>query len=131
MGFAVAQLTTQMVQNVKSDCEYQLTMITNSIQRLAMESQSIVERQMRDGQNYMSNHPDTEGAVDTSAIEYVNSSVFNAKYQAMLQRIQVKEQQLNIQKQQLETKQKMYSSQEDGWEKAIDKGISGAFKYFQ
>ncbi len=131
MGLAIAQLTTQMVQDVKSDLEYELTLITNSLQRLSMESQTIVEKQMRDGQIYMANHPDTEGAVDTSAVEYVNSTAFNAKYQAMLQQIQTKEMGLNIQKQQIETRQKMYATQLEGWEKGIDKGISSIFKYFQ
>ena len=117
MGFAISQLTTMMVQNVQSDCEYQLTQIMNTLQSLSMKQQSIVEEQMQAGQIYMEQHKDEDGAVDQSAIEYVNSSAFNAKYNAMLQQIQVKEQALDIQKQQIETKQKMYSSQVDGWEK--------------
>ena len=129
MGFAVAQLTTLHVQDVKADLEYQLTLITNSLQRLSMESQAIVEEQARAGQIYMANHTDEEGVVDTSAIEYVNSSAFNAKYQAQLQAIQVKEQQLDIQKRQIETRQQGYSSQQESWEKVVDKNVSKIFQY--
>ena len=129
MGFAISQLTTMMVQNVQSDCEYQLTQIMNTLQSLSMKQQSIVEEQMQAGQIYMEQHKDEDGAVDQSAIEYVNSSAFNAKYNAMLQQIQVKEQALDIQKQQIETKQKMYSSQVDGWEKNTTSIIEKTFKY--
>lgn len=129
MGFAVSQLTTMMVKNVQSDCEFQLTQIMNTLQSLAMKQQSIVEEQMQAGQIYMEQHKDEDGAVDQSAIEYVNSSAFNAKYNAMLQQIQVKEQALDIQKQQIETKQKMYSSQVDGWEKNTTSNIEKTFKY--
>ena len=129
MGFAISQLTTMMVQNVQSDCEYQLTQIMNTLQSLSMKQQSIVEEQMQAGQIYMEQHKDEDGAVDQSAIEYVNSSAFNAKYKAMLQQIQVKEQALDIQKQQIETKQKMYSSQVDGWEKNTTSNIEKTFKY--
>lgn len=129
MGFAISQLTAQMVQDVKSNCEYQLTLITNSLQKLSMQSQEIIERQSREGQIYMNNHKDTEGGVDISAVEYVNSSAFNAKFEAILKGIQVKEQQLDIQKQQLETKQKMYATQQEGWEKNTDKNVSDMFKY--
>jgi len=59
-----------------------------------MKQQSIVEEQMQAGQIYMEQHKDEDGAVDQSAIEYVNSSAFNAKYNAMLQQIQVKKQTL-------------------------------------
>ena len=129
MGFAISQLTTMMVQNVQSDCEYQLTQIMNTLQSLSMKQQSIVEEHMQAGQIYMEQHKDEDGAVDQSAIEYVNSSAFNAKYNAMLQQIQVKEQALDIQKQQIETKQKMYSSQVDGWEKNTTSNIEKTFKY--
>ena len=53
MGFAISQLTTMMVQNVQSDCEYQLTQIMNTLQSLSMKQQSIVEEQMQAGQIYM------------------------------------------------------------------------------
>ena len=129
MGFAIAQLTTQMTQDVKSDLEYELTLITNSLQALARDSQSIVEKQMRDGQIYMAQHKDEEGQVDTSAIEYVNSTAFNMKYQAKLQEIQAKEQSLNIQKQQIETRQKMYATQQEGWEKVVDNNVNKMFQY--
>ncbi len=131
MGFAISQLTTMMTQDVKSDCEYQLTLITNQLTALARQSQSIVESQSAIGQAYMAEHTDEEGVIDTSAIEYVNSSAFNAKFEAQLKAIQAKELTLNVQKQQLETKQKMYSSQQESWEKCIDKNVTNTFKYGQ
>lgn len=131
MGFAISQLTTQMVMDVKSDLEYQLTLITNSLQQLSMQSQSIVQKQASMGQLYMSQHKDEDGSVDISAIEYVNSSAFTSQFNAQLKQIQCKEQTLNIRKQQTETRQKMYSTQQEGWEKNIDKNISATFKYGQ
>lgn len=129
MGFAVSQLTTMMVKNVQSDCEYQLTQLMNTLQSLSMKQQSVIEEQMQAGQVYMAQHKDEDGAVDQSAIEYVNSDAFNAKYNAMLKQLQVKEQAIDVQKQQIETKQKMYATQVDGWEKNTQSNIEKTFKY--
>lgn len=129
MGFAVSALTTQTMMNVQSDCEYALTRITNTLSRLAMESQSIVEQQMSAGQAYMAAHTDEEGEPTQEAIEWVNSTAFNAIFNAKLKEIQTKESQLNIQKQQIETRQKMYSTQRDGWEKNTQSNIEKTFKY--
>lgn len=129
MGFAVSQPTTMMVKNVQSDCEYQLTQLMNTLQSLSMKQQSVIEEQMQAGQVYMAQHKDEDGAVDQSAIEYVNSDAFNAKYNAMLKQLQVKEQAIDVQKQQIETKQKMYATQVDGWEKNTQSNIEKTFKY--
>ena len=131
MGFAISQLTTMMTQGVKSNCEYQLQLITNQLTTLARQSQQVIESQNAMCQAYMAEHKDTEGQVDAEAIEFVNSSAFLSKYQAQLQAIQAKEQTLNVQKAQLETKQRMYSSQQESWEKCIDKNVTNTFKYFQ
>ena len=131
MGFVISNLTTMMTQDVKSNCEYELQLITNSLTALARQSQQIVETQSKMGQAYMEQHKDEEGQIDASAIEWVNSTAFNAKYEAQLKAIQAKEQVLNTQKTQLETKQKMYSSQQESWEKTIDKNVTSTFKYFQ
>lgn len=129
MGFVISNLTTMMTQDMKSNCEYQLQLISNMLIDLARQSQQVVETQSAMGQAYMEAHKDEEGQIDASAIEWVNSSAFNAKYQAQLRAIQAKEQTLEVQKTQLETKQKMYSNQEESWEKSIDKNVSSTFKY--
>ena len=129
MGFVISNLTTMMTQDMKSNCEYQLQLISNMLIDLARQSQQVVETQSAMGQAYMEAHKDEEGQIDASAIEWVNSSAFNAKYQAQLRAIQAKEQTLEVQKTQLETKQKMYSNQEESWEKTIDKNVSSTFKY--
>jgi hypothetical protein len=131
MSFCISQLTALNLKEQQSDLEYELQLVTNSLMQLSYKSQEIVERQHREGQAYMSQHVDTDGVVDASAIEYVNSAVFNAKFEAQLKAIQVKEQTYNLQKQQIETKQKMCTTQFDGWIKNRDKGISDTFKYFQ
>ena len=128
MGFVISNLTTMMTQDMKSNCEYQLQLISNMLIDLARQSQQVVETQTAMGQAYMEAHKDEEGQIDASAIEWVNSSAFNAKYQAQLRAIQAKEQTLEVQKTQLETKQKMYANQEESWEKSIDKNVS-TFKY--
>ncbi len=129
MGFAVSALATQTTMNVQSDCEYLLTRITNTLSRLAMESQSIVEQQMAAGQAYMAAHTDEEGEPTQEAIEWVNSTAFNAIFNAKLKEIQTKEQQLNIQKQQIETNQKMNSTLKESWEKSVQSNIEKTFKY--
>ena len=129
MGFVISNLTTMMTQDMQSNCEYQLQLISNMLIDLARQSQQVVETQTAMGQAYMEAHKDEEGQIDASAIEWVNSSAFNAKYQAQLRAIQAKEQTLEVQKTQLETKQKTYSTQRDGWDKNLDKRISDTFKY--
>ena len=129
MGFVISNLTTMMTQDMKSNCEYQLQLISNMLIDLARQSQQVVETQSAMGQAYMEAHKDEEGQIDASAIEWVNSSAFNAKYQAQLRAIQAKEQTLEVQKTQLETKQKMYSNQQESWEKSIDKNVTNTFKY--
>lgn len=131
MGFVISNLTTMMTQDVKSNCEYQLQLITNMLTSLARQSQQVVESQNVMGQAYMAEHTDEEGQIDASAIEWVNSTAFNAKFEAKLREIQAKEQALEVQKAQLETKQKMYANQQDGWKKSIDKSVTNTFKYFQ
>lgn len=131
MAFAISQCTQTNLLSQRSDLEMQMTFLTNSLMQLAMQSQGIVEEQARQGQFYMMNHPDTEGQVDFSAIEYVNSAAFNNKYDSQMAAIQAKEQKLNMQKQQLETKQKAITAQEDGWQKLTDKNIQSGFKYCQ
>lgn len=129
MGFAISALATQTTMNVQSDCEYALTQITNTLMRLAMEEQSIVEQQTNASQTYMAANTDEEGEPTEAAIEYVNSTAFNAIFNAKLKEIQTKEQQLDLQKQQIETRQKMYSTNREGWEKNTTSNIEKSFKY--
>ncbi len=129
MGLAISVLTSQMTMNVQSDCEYLLTRITNTLSRMAMEAQTIVEQQTAAGQAYMAAHTDEEGEPTEEAIEWVNSTAFNAMFEAKLKEIQAKEQVLNMQKQQIETKQKMYSTQNESWEKTTQSNVEEIFKY--
>lgn len=129
MGFAISALATQTTMNVQSDCEYALTRITNTLMRLAMEEQSIVEQQTNASQTYLAQYTDEEGEPTEAAIEYVNSTAFNAIFNAKLKEIQTKEQQLDLQKQQIETRQKMYSTNREGWEKNTTSNIEKSFKY--
>ncbi len=129
MGYAISALTTQTTMNVQSDCEYLLTRITNTLSKLAMEEQAIVEQQTAAGQAYMAAHTDEEGEPTDEAIEWVNSTAFNSIYTAKLKEIQAKEQVLDMQKQQVETRQKMYSTQRESWEKCTQSNIEKTFKY--
>ena len=129
MGFAISHLTAQNLTNIQSDCEYQLTIIMNQLQRLANEEASITMQQMSYSQSYIAANTDEEGEVADGVIEWVNSSAFSAQFEAKLAEIQAKEQQLDIQKQQIETNQKMASTQIEGWEKNRDSNIEKTFKY--
>lgn len=126
---AVPQVTQMSIIMQKSDAEMEMTFLMNELAALAMQSQTIVEEQNREGQRYMSQHKDAEGQVDISAIEYVNSDAFNNKYKMMLSAIDTKERELDTRKQQTETKQKMLAAQEDGWQKTADKNIQNTYKY--
>ena len=53
MGFAISHLTAQNLTNIQSDCEYQLTIIMNQLQRLANEEASITMQQMSYSQSYI------------------------------------------------------------------------------
>ena len=103
MGYAVSALAAQTTMNVQSDCEYLLTRITNTLSRMAMEEQAIIEQQTAAGQAYMAAHTDEEGEPTDEAIEWVNSTAFNAVFNQKLKEIQAKEQVLDMQKQQIET----------------------------
>ena len=129
MGYAVSALAAQTTMNVQSDCEYLLTRITNTLSRMAMEEQAIIEQQTAAGQAYMAAHTDEEGEPTDEAIEWVNSSAFNAVFNQKLKEIQAKEQVLDMQKQQIETKQKMYSTQNESWDKSTQSNIEKTFKY--
>ncbi len=129
MGYAVSALAAQTTMNVQSDCEYLLTRITNTLSRMAMEEQAIIEQQTAAGQAYMAAHTDEEGEPTDEAIEWVNSTAFNAVFNQKLKEIQAKEQVLDMQKQQIETKQKMYSTQNESWDKSTQSNIEKTFKY--
>src|SRR5574344_331273 len=129
MGFCVSQLTTQTLMDIQSDCEYQLQLITNTLQRLASEDASIVQQQTACSQAYLNANVDAEGAPTEAAIEYVNSAAFNSTFNAKLKEIQAKEQQLDIQKQQIETRQKMYSTQRDSKQKTTQSNVEKTIKY--
>lgn len=131
MGFVISQLTTLMTQDVKSNCEYRLQLISNELMNLARQSQQVIETQNAMCQAYMADHQDEEGQVTDEAIEFVNSSAFNSKYEAQLRAIQTKEQTLEVQKRQIETQQQTYSTQQESWEKCIDKNVTNTFKYGQ
>ena len=90
----------------------------------ARKSEDITTKQQVEAQRYINQDEDP-----VAAIEYVNSEAFQMKYQAQLAQIQVKEQQLNIEKQQAETKQKMFATQQDGWEKLTENNIKKGFQY--
>lgn len=128
MGFAISQLTEQNVMHIQSDCEYQLTLVMNTLQRMTCEQAAVTQEQMTASQTYLEAHKDEEGVIDQAAIEYVNSAAFNARFTKKLKEIQVKEQILDLRKQQLETKQKMASNQRDGWNKNKNSCIEKTFK---
>ena len=126
MGFAVSQLTSQSIIAQKADLESRITKITNELMNLSRESADITTKQQIECQNYINQDDDP-----VAAIEYVNSEAFQSKYQALLARIHVKEQQLNVEKQQAETKQKMLATQQDGWQKLTENNIKDGFTYAQ
>lgn len=130
MGFVVSEITSIMTQNVQADCEYLLTIISNTLMSLSSKEQALVEEQAAAGQIYMLQHTDPDGVVDQSAIEYVNSEAFNARWTSLIKRIQVQEQQLELQKSQIETRQKMFATQAEGWEKNTNSDIEKTFKLF-
>ena len=131
MGFAISQLAAVQTKESTSNAEYQLTLIMNELTSLARQSQAVVEEQQVLGQAYMQNHLDEEGQVDTSAIEYVNSTAFNSRFEAKLKAIQAKEQQLNVQKIQVENRQKQNSNLNESWKKSVEKNIQSTFAYFK
>ncbi len=131
MGFVISQLSALQTKESTSNAEYQLTLIMNELSALSRQSQAVVEEQQALGQAYMQNHLDEEGQVDASAIEYVNSTAFNARFEAKLKAIQAKEQQLNIQKIQVENRQKQNSNLNESWKKSVEKNIQNTFAYFK
>ena len=131
MGFVISQLSALQTKESTSIAEYQLTMIMNELTSLARQSQAVIEEQHAMGQAYMQAHLDEEGQVDISAIEYVNSTAFNSRFEAKLKALQTKEQQLNLQKIQIENRQKQNSNLNESWKKSVDKNIQNTFAYLK
>lgn len=129
MGIAIPALSAQTTMNIQSDCEYALTRIMNTLTKMAMEQQSIVQDQMTAGQLYMAQHTDEEGQPTEAAIEYVNSQAFNAYFTNKLNQIKTKEQQLQMQKQQIELKRSQATTLRESWDKSTSSNIEKTFKY--
>ena len=129
MGIAISLLTVMQTKDRTSTQEYLLSLYTNQLSMLAMQSQSIVQEQASAGQAYMAAHQDAEGEVDIAAIEYVNSAAFNAKFEARLREIQAKEQTLTILKNRAENEIAACNATAESFEKTLDKGITSTFGY--
>lgn len=127
MGFVISLISATQTRESTSNAEFDLTMIMNELTALSRQSQTVIEEQQAMGQAYMQAHLDEEGQVDISAIEYVNSAAFNARFEAKLRAIQTKEQQLNLQKIQIENRQKQNSNLNESWKKSVEKNIQGTF----
>lgn len=124
MGFAVSETTSMTIIYQKADLEYRITQLTNELTQLSRKSQDIVNKQQAEAQKWIAHDEDP-----IAGIEYVNSSAFQLKYQALLARIQAREQAVTVEKQQAETKQKMLASQEDGWSKLTENSIKKGFTH--
>lgn len=130
MGFAIAETAVHNLMNIQSDCEYQVGLIVNTLQRLSMASASITMQQSTATQVYLEQHKDADGYIDQAAIEYANSEAFNAKFNSQLRAIKAKEQILNQQKMQLENRQRTAATEVEGWSKLSTNIIGKTFKYF-
>lgn len=130
MGFAISETAIHNLMNIQSDCEYQVSLIVNTLQRLSMASASITQQQSAATQAYLEQHKDADGYIDQAAIEYANSDAFNAKFNAQLRAIQAKEQILNAQKMEAERRGNTSRAELEGWEKNSTNSIGKMFKYF-
>ena len=129
MSWAIGQVTVNNLMEIQSNCEYQISLIANSLQALAMQSASVTQQQTAASQAYLAQHTDEEGEIDMAAIEYANSEAFNAFYNRQLKSIQAKEQILNMQKSQLELRVKTASTEIESWEKNKNSSIEKFCKY--
>lgn len=129
MGLAIQETMIYNMMDVKSNAELQLQNIMTSLQRLAMSSSDIATRQSAEMQAYIAANKDEEGYPEQSAIDYVNSAAFNAKYEKQLKMIQVKENEYEMMKKQTELRLNNATAAIESWKKAD--GIKSFFKYFQ
>ena len=129
MGFAIPLLTVMQTGDRVSTQQHLLAMYSIQLSGLARQSQTVLEEQAAAGQAYMAAHKDAEGEVDISAIEYVNSAAFNAKFEARLRDIQAKEQALTLLKNRAEKEIAACNATKESFDKTLDKGISNLFGY--
>ena len=129
MSWAIGQVTVNNLMEIQSNCEYQISLIANSLQALAMQSASVTQQQTAASQAYLAQHTDEEGEIDMAAIEYANSEAFNAFYNRQLKSIQAKEQILNMQKSQLELRANTATTEIESWEKNKNSSIEKFCKY--
>ena len=129
MSWAISHTTIQHLMEIQSNCEYQVSLIANSLQALAMQSASVTQQQTSASQAYLAQHTDEEGEIDMAAIEYANSDAFNAFYNKQLKAIQAKEQILNTEKAKLELRAKTAATEIESWEKNKNSSIEKFCKY--
>jgi len=129
MGFVIPHTSVMNLMETKSNCEYQVTCIMNTIQGLAMQSAAVTQLQTGASQAYLAQNTDEEGCPTEAAIAYANSDAFNAKYNSMLKSIQVKEQNLNLLKQQLTTKITSLTASIESFQKLRENNTQKLFKY--
>lgn len=131
MGFAVALTRQEFLKGAISDGQYELSLISNSIMRLARESAVVTEQQNNAVQQYLENNKDEDGSFSEVAIDYVNSSGFGNYFKKKLQEIQLKEQFLETRKKQLEVKINGWNAEFDSFKNVVDKDIKTQFGYFK
>lgn len=130
MGFAIELTNVMSAQEGLSNAQYELMMYSSELTQLTIKTQAIVEEQSAAGQAYMAEHKDQEGEVDISAIEYVNSSAFNSRWDSQLKALQAKEQLLTMRKEEAQRRVNTFNTLLESWKKGLDSGVK-MFGYFK
>ena len=130
MSFALPCVTSFMIIMQKANLEFRLLQITNSLQNLSRESAYKSGQYLQEYQNKVRI---AQGADDESdvAVEVLNSTDFNIKYQDMMLQFTSKEKILEIEKTQLENQLASYKTMEEGVNEMIKSGAKDGFSTFK
>ena len=130
MSFAVPCATSFMIIMQKANLEFRLMQITNTLQNLSRESAYKSAEFLNEYQNNVATLEGQDDEADV-AMKVQNNTMFNLKFQDMLNQINAKEKTLEIEKQQLENQLASYNTMEEGVNEMIKSGAKDGFSTFK
>ena len=126
MSVASTQCQLLALTSRKSDLEYRLLCITNTISRMSCKTAALNEELMTEvtsNNDYASVLTNENTADISQRIEAFYSSEFYTKYQTQMSMVNSKEKLLDVEKQQIETELSAINTLYDGLEKQLDSDL--------
>lgn len=128
MSFAVSTGRSLTLTARCSDLEYQIMLITNRQQQLAVRTQAIAEKYS----NQLSSTSSTATTAGTTTEDNttIDDSSFTAAYEAQMYALNAQDKQMDLERTNLETQYKAVTTEMESVDKVIDKDVKRSFGTF-